>query len=74
MLKVIVTTASPLPKKMAEAFQKSVAKKHGKDVQYDFRVDPSVVGGVKTVIGAQSVDATVAGKLATIKKQLLSQI
>lgn len=74
MLKVVVTTASLLPEKTAEVLKKAVAKKHGAKVQYEFRVDPAVIGGIKVVIGSQAIDATIAGKLALVQKQLLAKV
>lgn len=74
MLKVVVTTASALPEKMAEVLKKAVTKKHGSKVAYEFRTDPAVIGGIKVVVGSKAIDMTVAAKLASVQKQLLSKI
>lgn len=74
MFKVIITTASPLAKEKADLLKKAVAKKHGAAARCEFRVDPSVIGGIKAVIGAKAIDMTVAGQLVSIKKQLLAKV
>jgi F0F1-type ATP synthase delta subunit len=74
MLKVTLITAGALDKRTAEKFKKAVTNKRGKDVEFEFRVDPKVIGGVKAVIGSKSIDLTIAGKLTQIRKQLLAKI
>lgn len=70
MIKVITTTASVLSKNHVETLKKAVQKKYGRDAQFEWRVDPKVIGGIKVVIGSKSIDLTVAGKLAQLRVQL----
>lgn len=72
-MKIIVTSASKLDPKALTALKKAVIKKHGQ-AELELRVDPSVIGGIKVVVGSKAVDATVAGRLDQVKKQLLSQL
>lgn len=74
MLKVIVTTATPLEKRALEKLKNAVTKKHGRSVEFVLAVDPRVIGGIRVVIGSKAIDATVAGKLAQVRKQLLTKI
>ena len=74
MLKVIVTTAVPLEKRLADKLKAALIKKHGREVEFVFEVEPQVIGGIRVVVGSQAIDATVAGKLAQVRKQLLAQI
>lgn len=74
MVKVIVITASGLPEKTAAILKNAVAKKYGSAVQYEFRVDPVVIGGIKVVIGSKAIDATIAGRLLLVQKQLLAKV
>ncbi|HCR81404.1 MAG: F0F1 ATP synthase subunit delta [Candidatus Pacebacteria bacterium GW2011_GWB1_47_8] len=74
MLKVIVTTATPLEKGLTEKLKAAMNKKHGRELEFVFAVEPSVIGGIRVVVGSKAVDATVAGKLAQVRKQLLAQL
>lgn len=74
MKKVTVITANELSKKNLETLQKSLVKKYGKDLEYDFKLDPSVIGGIKLIIGSKAVDMTVKAKLSKIGKQVADKI
>jgi len=74
MKKVTVITARTLSKQLLEILQKGIAKKYGKDVEYDLQVNPAVIGGIKVVVGSQAVDITVAGQLSQVKKQVLAKM
>lgn len=74
MKKVTVITARTLSKQLLETLQKGIAKKYGKDVEYDLQVNPAVIGGIKVVVGSQAVDMTVAGQLSQVKKQVLAKM
>ncbi|NCN45039.1 MAG: hypothetical protein COU63_00490 [Candidatus Pacebacteria bacterium CG10_big_fil_rev_8_21_14_0_10_36_11] len=74
MKKVTVITARTLSKQLLEILQKGIAKKYGKDVEYDLQVNPAVIGGIKVVVGSQAVDMTVAGQLSQVKKQVLAKM
>ncbi|MBT4124719.1 MAG: hypothetical protein HN981_02240 [Candidatus Pacebacteria bacterium] len=74
MKKIIVTTAHTLSKNNLETLKKAFSKKYGKSVEYDLRVDPSVIGGIKVVDGSRAVDMTVSGQLSQLKKQVLAKM
>mgnify|MGYP006431131419 FL=1 len=74
MKKVIVTTANKLSKKNLDTLKKSLTKKYGKGLEYDLRLDSSVIGGIKVVVGSRSIDMTVKGQLSQIGKQVATKI
>jgi F-type H+-transporting ATPase subunit delta len=74
MQKVTVITANKLSKTNLDALKKTLTKKYGKDLEYEFKLDESVIGGIKLVIGSQAIDMTVKAKLAEVKKQVLAKI
>lgn len=74
MKKIIVTTARTLAKKHVDTLKKAFSKKYGKNVEYDLRVNPSVIGGIKVVDGSSSIDMTVSGQLSQLKKQVLAKM
>lgn len=73
LTQVTVTTAVPLTdaqrKTIATALEKKVGSAEFKQV-----VDPSVLGGVKIVVGSTEYDGTVEGKLVRLKQLLLQTI
>lgn len=74
MLLVTITTAHKLSSSHLSKIKKSVGSKYGEDVVYSEVVDPSVIGGIKLLIGSKEIDSTVSGKIARLKKQLESQL
>lgn len=74
MQKVTVITANKLSKKNLTTLKKSMTKKFGKGLEYEFKLDPSVIGGIKIVVGSRAIDMTVKAKLAEVKKQVLAKI
>jgi F-type H+-transporting ATPase subunit b len=64
-----VTSALPLTKDEEAAVRQDVLSKVGaKDV--DFRVDPSILGGLVIRVGDKVMDASVAGKLDGLRQNL----
>ena len=74
MQKVTLITANKLSKKNLDTLQTALAKKYGKELEYDFRLDPAVIGGIKIVVGSRAIDLTVKGQLAKIEKQVAAKI
>ncbi|MFZ5437720.1 MAG: F0F1 ATP synthase subunit delta [Patescibacteria group bacterium] len=74
MKKVTVITANELSKANLETLQKALVKKYGRDLEYEFKLDQSVVGGIKLIIGSKAVDMTIKAKLSQIGKQVVDKI
>ncbi len=70
-LEVIVTTAVPLSEDQKQKLILRLAQNTGKKITLKTQLDPLVLGGIRFQIGHQLVDATVAGKLASLKEALL---
>lgn len=73
MVKVTITTASKLDAKSVETLRKAFVRA-GKKAEFELRIDPQVIGGIKIVMGSKAIDMTVAGQLSQVKKQLLAQV
>jgi F-type H+-transporting ATPase subunit delta len=65
-----VTTAVPLTDAEKEALRTRLAKRFGSDLEFEYNVDASLIGGVHLRVGDQVVDGSVAGKLAALRDQL----
>ena len=67
-----VTTAVPLPADRVTALEQGLARATGRDVQLDFRVDPSIVGGAVARIGSTVYDGTITTQLEKLRQQLVT--
>jgi len=65
-----VTSAVPLTGTEQEAFRQKVTKRFGDDLEFQFEVDPALMGGVVLRVGDQVIDGSVAAKLAALRDQL----
>lgn len=65
-----VTTAVVLPEPEQEAVASWLAAYFGTQVEIQPRVDPGIIGGVVARVGDQLIDASVRGRLETLKKRL----
>ena len=73
LTQVTVTTAVPLSEAQRKMISTALEQKVGSS-QYTEVVDPSVIGGVKLLIGSTQYDATLKGRLQRLKELLLQTI
>lgn len=67
-----VASAQPLSDTQAQALSQALAARTGKTVRLAFRQDPALIGGLRVQVGSTVLDASLRGKLAQIKQQLLT--
>lgn len=65
-----VTSALPLTANEMEVVKKDVLSKIGSQATVTFRVDPSILGGLKIRVGGKVLDATVSGQLESMRQSL----
>jgi F-type H+-transporting ATPase subunit delta len=65
-----ITSAVPLTPDEVEAFRQRIHTRFGSDVDLDFCVDPSILGGVIVQVGDKVIDGSVAGKLDALHERL----
>ena len=65
-----VTSAVPLTEAEQEALRAKLIDRFGRDLEFQFNVDASLIGGVYLRVGDQVIDGSVAGKLAALRDQL----
>lgn len=65
-----VTTAVPLTAAEEDALRASLAERFGSDLEFEFKVDAALIGGVHLRVGDQVIDGSVAGKLASLRDSL----
>ncbi len=71
---VVITTAVELTSKQLSAIKKTIEAKHGKNVEYQEVLDPSVIGGIKIRVGSVEYNATVAAKFDSLRSQLAAKV
>ncbi len=67
-----VTSAVPLTSAEQAAFRQKVTKRFGPDLDFQFEVDPALMGGIVLRVGDQVIDGSVAAKLAALRAQLVA--
>lgn len=67
---VRVVSAVPLTPEERQALQARLVSRFGTDLEFQFEVDPSLIGGVYLRVGDEVIDGTVAGKLAALREHL----
>ncbi len=65
-----VTSAVPLTEAEKETMRAKLTSRFGSDLEFQFEVDASLIGGVYLRVGDQVIDGTVAGKLAALRNRL----
>lgn len=68
----LVTTAFPLDEKLSLSLKERLEKKTRKKVNLIFETDPSLIGGIRVVIGNQIIDYSISSELYKLKENLLS--
>ena len=69
--RAVVTTASELDAAMRKTVQDALEASTGKTVEIDFKVDPSLIGGMVAQVGDISYDASVRARLEDIQSTLI---
>jgi len=65
-----VTSAVPLTDQEKQALAGQLATRVGKELAFDYRVDPEIVGGVVVRVGDQVIDGSVRRRLQILQEQL----
>jgi F-type H+-transporting ATPase subunit delta len=65
-----VTSAVPLTESEREAIRAKLIERYGPNLEFEFNVDASLIGGIHLRVGDQVIDGSVAGKLAALRDRL----
>ncbi len=65
-----VTTALALSDKEKEAFRQKLSAQYGESLEFEFNVDPVILGGAIVQVGDKVIDGSVATRLASMSNVL----
>lgn len=68
-----VTSAIPLTNSEQEAIEHRLRRRFGEEVEVNYQVDPSILGGVIIRIGDKYIDGSIATKLEAMRERLVSR-
>jgi len=72
VLRATVTTAKPLPESYYQRLSAELEKRLGRKVMIERKEDPSLIAGVVTRIGDNTIDGSVRGRLSALGRELLA--
>ncbi len=65
-----VTSAIPLNDAERAQLEQKIRAQYGQDIDLEYRVDQSLLGGLRVRVGDRVIDGTVAGKLNAMRQKL----
>ncbi len=69
-----ITSATELTDANRQALQQALSQEYGGDLVFQFRVDPSLMGGLRVRVGDRLIDTSVATRLAALRESLTSVV
>lgn len=69
-----ITSAHELNAEQREQIERALGAKLGKLIRGHYRVDPSVIGGVRVHVASIEYDATIRGRLEDMRSRLVSRL
>ncbi len=70
VVQVIVTSAVPLSDEEKATIRSELGRRLGRNVETEYRVDPSLLGGLVLNLGTYVIDGSMAGKLEQLRRVL----
>lgn len=67
----MVYSARELPKEDLEKIRKALAAQTGREIHLRTKIDPSLIAGIKVVVGNRVTDATMKSRVEGMKRALL---
>lgn len=65
-----VTSAVPMTGNEKETLENKLRAHYGQEAEFEYVVDPSILGGVIVHLGDKVIDGSVSGKLAALREKL----
>ena len=72
ILRVRITSSSPLSKEQNQSIVKSFEKRFKKEIEAEYTVSPALIGGIKAQVGDDVYDFSLKTQLENFKEKLLA--
>lgn len=72
--RVVVTSATPLSGPVTKKLEEKISKKYDRKLVVEYRIDASVLGGIKIQHRDEVIDDTIEGKINTLREQLILKL
>ncbi len=69
-VRAVVTSAVPLTPEEQAALAQKLTAQYGADLEFEYQVDPAILGGLIVRVGDKLIDGSVASRLAALKQAL----
>ncbi len=73
-VKAQITSAVALTGTQQEALQQNLAAEHGQDLEIQFLVDASIIGGLRIRVGDSLTDFSVSSSLQALREQVMASV
>lgn len=70
-VKGVVTSAVELPETMKQKIVDSLKTIIGKDVELNYEIDPTLIGGLRVKVGSTMYDLSIKGQLGLLRDKLI---
>jgi F-type H+-transporting ATPase subunit delta len=67
-----ITSAKPLTPQQREQIERALGTQLGKFIRAQYRIDPALIGGVRAQVASREYDATIRGRLESMRQRLAS--
>jgi F-type H+-transporting ATPase subunit delta len=68
--RAIIESATMLSTAVRDQLRADLQKKYGEDLEFDFNVNPELLGGLRVQVGSHVWDGSVRAKLETLRNNL----
>ena len=69
-----VTSAVELTDEEKDALQVALSKQFGRELVFNFSVDPALMGGLRVRVGDRLIDTSIASRLAALRESVTSVV
>lgn len=69
-----IKSAQPLADSERQALREKLTADFGEDLEFDFQVDPAIIGGLVIRVGDKLIDSSIATRLNRMRDQLASVV
>ncbi len=69
-----IASARDLTPEQRQRIEKTLGSKLGKFIRAEYKVDPALIGGVRARVASREYDATIRGKIDSLRQRLVAHL